>query len=609
MVGLQNAGGVRTQFFLRGFNLGFGTDFAFFSDGVPLNMPSHVHGQGYTDLNFLIPELIRGIDYGKGPYYPEVGDFSSVGYADINTFNVLPFSFAKVEVGQFHHKRFVFADCEQLGQGTLIYALEARHYDGPWTVAEHLRQLKGFAKYTVADECGGFAISLTAYDTSYSSHEPIPLRAVSEGIVPFFGVLDPSDGGVTMRYSVNGQWWQKWEDGSVTKANIYGVRYRLNSFENESFFIDDPVLGDQIQEKDVRYYTGINIAHEMPGELCGLKTKNTIGFQFRQDWIPVNNHDGTSSRSFVNPIIDDNIQQFSGGLFFKNETRWLEKLRTVAGFRGDYYEFTVDAHDTPENSGNTKANIFSPKGSIILGPWADTEFYLNAGMAFHSNDAKGVLTRVDPETGEPVTPVPGLIQSRGAEIGVRSQAIPGLVSTVTYWNLELDSELVFRGDSGTTEPLPASKRSGIELANSYKVNGWLTVFADYADSSARFAQFNPAGSHVPLAIEEVFDGGLTLRAENGLYTTWTVLFLGPRALVEDNSVRSRSTTVVNMETGWERPRFKVAVQILNVLDSRDHDFDFFFTSRLPGEPLTGVPDVMFRPLEPFNLRVYAMYKW
>src|SRR5262249_19002712 len=198
----------------------------------------------------------------------------------------------------------------------------------------------------------------------------------------------------------------------------------------------------------------INIAHEVPGELCGLKTRNTVGFQFRQDWIPVNNHDGSTSRAFVNPIVDDNIQQFSAGLYYKNETCWCDKLRTVAGFRGDYYEFTVDAHDTPENSGNTKANIFSPKGSIILGPWAETEFYLNGGMGFHSNDAKGFRTVPNPTPSAPATPVPGLIQSRGAEIGLRSQIIPGLVSTATYWTLELDSELVFRGDTGSTEPLP-----------------------------------------------------------------------------------------------------------------------------------------------------------
>jgi outer membrane receptor protein involved in Fe transport len=522
---------------------------------------------------------------------------------------VLPFSFAKLEFGQFDHWRFVVGDSQPLGQGMLLYAIETHSYNGPWDVPEHLRQFKAFVKFTEGDECGGCALSFAAYNGVYTSQEPIPLRAVTSGLIGRFGSLDPTDGGITSRFMLNGQFWRKWDDNSLTTGNAYVTYYSLNTFENETFFLDDPDLGDQIQEKEHRWYTGLNLAHEIPCELLGCKSKHTFGLQLRQDWIPVNDHVGTSARILVDPLSVNNVSQFSGGLFYKNETQWCEKVRTVAGLRGDLYHFDVDAKITPENSGEKWDSILSPKGGIIFGPCADTELYLNAGMSFHSNDAKGVFTVVESGTDEPLTPVPGLIQSRGAEVGVRTKLIPNLTSTVALWHLDLESELIFRGDEGATEPLPASRRHGVEVTNYYQLSDWLSIYADYSHSTARFSEFNPAGQFVPGAPETVFGGGVAAKACNGLYTNWNIRYLGPRALIEDNSARSQSTTVVNMETGWDKPNFRLAVVLLNVLNSHDHDIDYFFASRLPGEPLSGVPDIHFRPLEPFALRVYAMYKW
>jgi hypothetical protein len=609
LIATVDQGGVRTNLYLRGFNLQHGTDFATFLDGVPLNLPSHVHSQGFTDLNFMIPEILRGIDYGKGPYYPEVGDFSSVGYASIDTFSVLPYSFAKFEYGQFNYWRVVMGDSPELGPGVLLYAFETRKYDGPWDVPEDLRQFKAFTKYTIADQCGGMALSFLAFNSQWTSTQPIPLRAVNSGLIGRFGSLDPTDGGVTNRYAVNQQYWKKWDDDSFTKGNAFFTYYSTNFFENETFFIDDPVGGDQIVETDRRFITGLNLAHTVPTTFFGRESKNTFGVQVRQDWIPTNNHDGTSMRVLVDPLLDANISIFTGGLYYKNETKWLDKLRTVGGFRGDYYNFTVDEHLTPANSGNAKANIFSPKGSVILGPWCDTEYYLNAGMSFHSNDAKGVTTTVDPATGDPLTPVPALVQTRGAEVGLRSRLIPNLTVTGALWYLELDSELVFQGDMGITEPKPGSHRYGAECSAVYQFNDWLRGFADYSDSYARFADFNPEGQFVPGALETVVAGGMTARACNGLYATWYLRYFGPRPLIGDNSVRSANTTQVNLETGWERERFKIAVTFLNLFNSHDHDVDFFFASRLPGEPLEGVPDIHFRPLEPFGARLAVTYKW
>lgn len=609
LIAAEQSGGVRMQYFLRGFNLKFGTDFATFVDGAPLNLPSHVHSQGYTDVNFLIPELIKRVDYGKGPYYPEVGDFSAVGFAGISTYTTLPYNFAKLEGGLFDQWRFVVAASPEVGPGVLLYALETRFYDGPWVVPMNLHQLKGMVKYTIADECSGVSLGFNAYNASFTSQEPVPLRAVNSGLISRFGSLDPFDGGIYNRYGLNAQMWQNWEDGSITTANAHATYYGFNEWENETFFLDDPVGGDQVNEQDYRLVSGVNLAHEIPSKWFGVDTKHIVGMQIRQDWIPVNNHIGTSQRQLVDPLINANISQFDGGLYYKNETKWADKLRTMAGFRGDYVNMSVDQQITEANSGNQRSNMFSPKGSLILGPWLDTEVYANAGMSFHSNDAKGVVATVDPGTGDPITPVPALIQARGAEVGTRSLLTPNLNMTVALWYLELDSELLFKGDSGTTEPFPGSHRYGIEVTDYYRAYDWLTCFADYSNSYARFVQFDPAGQFIPNSLETVFSGGFTAKARNGLYTTWNLRYFGPMPLTQDNLIRSGNTTVLNMETGIDRPRYRFAVTILNLYNSKDNDITFFFPSRLPGEPLAGVPDIHFRPLEPFNLRVSMMYKW
>lgn len=609
LIAAEQSGGVRMQYFLRGFNLKFGTDFAFFVDGVPINEPSQVHSQGYADLNFLIPELIQRIDYGKGPYYPEVGDFSAVGFAGISTFSKLPYNFAILEGGLFDQWRFVVADSSKIGPGTLLYALEARYYDGPWDVPMHLRQFKGMFKYTVEDEYGGVSLGYNAFNAAFTSQEPVALRAVNAGIIGRFGSLDPFDGGITNRQGLNAQLWETWEDGSFTTANAHATYYGFNEWENETFFLDDPDLGDQINEQDYRLVSGVNLAHQIPSKLFGADAKHIVGLQVRQDWIPVNNHIGTSRRALVDPLLNANISQFDGGLYYKQEVKWADKLRTMAGLRGDYVNMTVDEQIQPINSGNAKDNMFSPKGSVVLGPWIDTELYMNAGMSFHSNDAKGVMTRFDPESGAPISPLPALVQARGAEIGTRSNIIPNLTSTIALWYLELDSELIFKGDSGTTEAFPGSHRYGIEVTEYYRVNDWFVFWGDYADSYARFAQFNPLGQYVPNSLTSVFSGGFTAKDRSGLYTSWNVRYFGPEPLIENNLVRSPNTTTVNMEAGIDKPCYRLAVTILNVANAKQNDITFYFPSRLQGEPLTGVQDIHFRPIEPFNLRVSATCKW
>jgi hypothetical protein len=276
--------------------------------------------------------------------------------------------------------------------------------------------------------------------------------------------------------------------------------------------------------------------------------------------------------------------------------------------REDVFVFDVNS-DTAVNSGNKTASIFSPKLSLIFGPWANTEVYLNGGFGFHSNDARGTTITVDPKTGDPAQRVDPLVRTKGAEIGVRSTWIPGLNSTLAFWYLTLDSELLFVGDAGVTEPSRASRRYGVEWANFYKPLPWLTLDFDLSHSNAKFTEDDPAGDHIPGSIETVIATGARVDLPNGLFGSLRLRYFGPRPLIEDNSVRSKSTTLVNLEAGYTYKRLRAQLDVLNLFDSKDHDIDYFYVSRLPGEPLDGVADVHFHPVEPRTVRFYLTYRF
>lgn len=606
----QHSGtGKANQFFLRGFNLDHGTDFSVWIDDVPINLPTHAHGQGYLDVNWLIPELVQYIDFYKGPYYAQLGDFSSVGSAWMYYANSLDAGFTRFEFGRTDYFRLLNADFGQVGPGVLMYAVEGVYYNGPWVTPEDFQKINLVFRYTIGDSDEGLSLSLLGYNAKWRATDQIPLRAVREGRLDFFGAVDPSDGGGTSRGQANLQWWRLGDNGALTKANVYGVLYSLNLYSNFTYVLDDEINGDQFGQIDRRFYTGANVTHSWNDWIIGNRLRHTVGFQARNDYIPRLELTKTKERQLLGITRSDEVNEFNIGLFYYNEVQWLDKVRTQLGVRGDPFSFWVDSKSLPENSGSRGAAIVNPKASLIVGPWAWTDFYLNAGMSYHSNDARGVTIKIDPVTGEPIEPSPPLVRTRGWETGFRTQAIPNLMTTLTYWYLELDSELVFLGDAGTTEAARPSRRYGLEFNNNYLLNRWLRIDAYYAWSHARFTEFAPEGQFIPGAIETAFFGGPTFLLPNGMFITAQYRYFGPRPLNEAGSVYSDSTSVVNLEIGYRRPRLNCGVMFLNLLDSRDHDIDYFYTSRLPGEPREGVDDIHFHPLEPFAARFYCQLNY
>ena len=609
MIVTQHSGdGKANQYFLRGFNLDHGTDFATRVDGVPVNMPTHAHGQGYTDLNFLIPELVDRIDYRKGPYFASDGDFASAGSADIRYSLALPQPLGQITFGERGYRRALLAGSTTLSTGqTVLAAIEGQQQNGPWTVPEGLRKLNGLVKLSDGTARRGWSATLQGYDAKWRSTDQVPLRAVESGQIGRFDAIDPTDGGKTSRYSLSGEWHDRGPEGD-TAFSVYAMRYGLSLFSNFTYFLDDPVNGDQFEQRDRRTVLGGAASRGWRHTLAGAPSRTEVGVQLRQDRIDLGLYP-TVAQVRTGVTREDRVRQTSVGVYVQNNTEWLPWLRTVAGLRGDAYRFDV-AGALAENSGRTRADHASPKLSVVLGPWAETEFFVNAGGGFHSNDARGTTTRVDPRSGLPVDPVPGLVGTRGWELGVRTEWIPGLQSSLALWTLKAKSELVYVGDAGTTEPNRPSSRRGVEWNNRWIPVPWLLVDADLAWTHARFSDPAPdVGDRIPGAVERVASIAVTARDLAGWSASLQWRFLGARPLIENNTVRARSTLLTNLRLSRKlTPNVDLTLDVFNLLNRKVNDIEYYYASRLAGE-VASVDDVHQHPGEPRTVRATVQIRF
>jgi hypothetical protein len=605
----QHSGeGKANQYYLRGFNLDHGTDFATTVAGIPANLPTHAHGQGYLDLNFLIPELVTGVQFRKGPYYAQESDFSAAGSANVNYANVLAQPIVSASAGQGGWSRLLLAASPGVGTGTLLAALELNGNDGPWTMPDDYRKINGVVRYSRGNTQNGFSLTGLAYAADWNSTDQVPARAIADGRITRFGYVDPTDGGRTARYSVVADY-QRSSATALTRATAFASRYRLNLFSNFTYFLDNPEHGDQFEQADRRWVTGGRLSQTRRMRWGNRLGENTFGIQIRNDDIPVVGLYHTAGRTRISTTRQDAVTQTSAGAFAENELRWLPWLRTTAGVRVDGYRFGVRADD-PANSGTRRSGLVSPKGGAIFGPWRNTEFYVNAGMGYHSNDARGSTITRDPATGEAADPVTPLVRAKGAEAGFRTIAIPRMQSTIAVWRLDLESELLFVGDAGTTEAGRPSRRYGIEWTNYARLTPVLTADADLAWSRARFTDDNPAGTLIPGAAQVIASLGLTLDRSQGLFGSVRLRYFGGRPLVADGSVRSAATSLTNGQLGWHlTPRMHVVLDLFNLFDAKASDIDYFYASRLPGEPAAGLDDTHTHPALPRNGRVVIRIKF
>jgi hypothetical protein len=653
----QHAGGGKAnQYFLRGFNLDHGTDFAVFLNGMPLNLPSHAHGEGYADMNIVIPEFVRRLNYEKGPYYGEIGNYSSAGSANIQYFKTLPQSFFQVEGGTYGYGRAVFGVSQKLGSGNLRYGGEAYHDNGPWTHPDNYYKFNGLLTYSRGDSTNGLSITARGYHGKWNSSDQIPVTAIP--IVGFFGALNPTDGGNSQRYSLQVDW-RRQGANSATTIMGYGFYYDLDLFSDFTYYLHDPIKGDQFEQQDRRWVAGFDAAHTIFSQWFGRKAENTFGLQVRNDWVhnglyraedrvrtdkndinacndePIPECDTSPNLIAVLPAATD-LNKFTDtmvGFYVENKTQWAEKFRSVLAVRGDEAMYVVTNLTPPYvatelpgapvvnfaelNSGSASKFLPSPKASLIFGPWSNTEFYVQGGFSFHSNDGRGTTQRIEPISPDypfptPSTPITPLVPTKGAEIGVRTLAVPHLQSTLSLWYLYSASELQQDGDTGgTVASASPSNRYGVEWANYYTPLAHLAFAFDFADSKALFTSIDandaapgsPGGKYVPEAVGLVISSGITVQSYKGFWGSLRLRAFGPRNLTSDAIYRSSSTTLLNAEVGYQiGETWRVSAECFNLLNRRDHDIDYAYTSRITPTGTPAFTDV-FHPFEPFQVRI------
>lgn len=608
MIVSQHSGdGKANQYYLRGFNLDHGTDFASFVDGMPVNMHSHAHGQGYSDLNFIIPELVQRIEYKKGTYFASEGDFSSVGAAHIRLADTLASGIASLSIGENSYLRAVLANSLPASNGTMLYGLELNRNNGPWENPENVRKYLGTLRYSQGDSMRGYSITAMAYVNSWNSSDQIPLRAVESGQIGRFGSIDASDGGQTSRYSLSYAMRQR-SASSLFEMDAYAVQSTLDLFSNFSYFLANPENGDQFNQSERRRIMGLQLSQSWFHNLAGLEMRNKIGIQTRNDTLsPVGIYYSLGQQR-VSTLREDQVSQTSAALYAENTTQWLAKFRTIAGLRYDAYRFKV--HSSIEgNSGRARDQLVSPKFSFILGPWNKTEYFINMGHGFHSNDARGTTQTRLPD-GSAAVQVTPLVKTKGAEFGIRSEVIPGLQSSLAVWGLNIDSELLFIGDAGETEASRASRRTGIEWNNHYIAAPWLLLDLDLAASRARYRQSSSAGQFIPGSIDKVASFGLSVNDLGHWYGGLELRYFGPRPLTEDNSVRSKASALGSARIGYRfSDTSKLTLDVFNLFDKQASDIDYYYRSRLPGEPAAGVEGQHFHPVEPRSLRLTLSHQF
>jgi len=604
MVATQHSGtGKANQYFIRGFNLDHGTDFAVSVEGVPINMRSHGHGQGYLDLNFLIPELVETTRFRRGPYSASVGDFSSAASVEFDLYDRLDEALLSATLGEYGFYRALGAASLDLGSGSATGAVDFTAYDGPWDLSEDLEQFKLFGAYNGSVGVGEFRTTLQVYDSTWTSTDQIPVRAVDSGLISPLGNLDDDLGGETARHALTASL----DFGRFSLA-AYAVDYDFTLFSNFTYFLDDPDAGDEFEQRDKRRVYGIGAqGSSNPLGSAGALTF-AWGADLRFDDIDEVGLYRTAARERIDTVRADRVEQLS--LSAWGESRWqaTRNLRVILGLRADWYDWDVTAFRA-ENSGSGDDAIVTPKlGAAWLLNDA-LEVYASMGSGFHSNDVRGATISIDPGDGTPAERVPVLVRSNGGELGLRFEQGRALNATLSVFWLELDSELVYVGDAGITEPNQGSERLGVESTLFWRATDWLAVNAAYALTDAKFRRDLGDGREIPGAVESTFSLGFNGKWANGWSASTRLRWLGEAPLIEDNSVRSDDSLLVNAGVALRRGPLEYRVDVFNLFDSSDNDIAYFYASRLPGESSGGVDDVHFHPLEPRSVRASVTWHW
>jgi len=623
MIVTQHSGaGKANQYFLRGFNLDHGTDFSTTIASVPVNLPTNAHGQGYMDLNFLIPELVTHVDYVKGPYYAHKGDFSSAGGEDIFYATELPQTLLLGTAGSYNYYRALGATSPDLAGGKLLLAFEFMHEDGPWEVSEDFRKFNGVLRWTRPLAGGTLSILAMGYNGQWNATNQVAQRAITSGEIGYFGTLSPSDGGSSHRYILSTEWEGEAAGGRL-RVDVHAVHYQLDLFSDFTNLLVDPVNGDQMEQMEHRWFEGTSGTFSWSAPVAGMQLSWRAGWEGRIDEIDPIGLFHTVDTQRIQTWSLNHVREANGALWGELDARATPWLQVLLGLRGTEYYFDVESND-PRNSGTRTAGLVLPKATLVFGPWTRTEFFANFGLGYHSNDARGITATIDAKTGLPIQPVTPLPKSLGAEAGVRTRVVPHLQSSLDFWLLDLDSELVWDADNGTNTPSAPTRRVGVEWANSYQPIPWLLFDLNVAFSRATFKENDPttgelAGQPVPEAIRWTVAAGASIHQLGPWSASLFLRYFGSRVLCTEGTcggnggaangtpVWSTGSALLNGQVSYHLTRdVKLALEGLNLLNSKVDDITYYYQTRQfwesPAQYPEGIWDHEVHPSEPFELR-------
>ncbi len=597
--------GKANQYLLRGFSLDHGTDLATSVEGMPVNERTHAHGQGYTDLNFLVPELVGGLSYTKGPYFAEAGDFASVGAVRLTYVDDLPAT-VSVTGGNFGFRRLFAGGTVALGQGRLLVAGEDQAYDGPWVSPDAQKKANAVLRYSQGDTQSGFDVTAMYYGAHWNATTDQPVRAMSAtymaglGLSPIarFGTLDDSDGGKAQRVSLSGEAHRDMAGGQVT-ASAYAVENRLVLWNDFTHLLADPVNGDQHGQHENRLTLGGAMAYDRTLTVLGVPSDLATGVQARFDDVHLD-LTTTVRRVETGVVEDDRVGEGSAAIYGQLTSHWTPRLRTVLGLRADAYT----AHDDGTNSGKVDQALAEPKASLIYTVDSRLELYISAGQGFHSNDVRGST-----QAG-----VPLLTRANGSEIGLRAQPFAGLAATVTLFQIDFASELTYDADAGETEAGPASHRTGYEVNLTYSPVRFIEFYGSLASARARFRSddddgLGHVGRYVSDAPSAIGQFGAYLRALGPWSGALEYRYLGGYPLVPDNSLRGKGYGEWNLDVSYAFARqWQATAGIYNLFDTRANAAEFYYGDRIaPTEAVPasgeGIGDLHIHPLEPRAFRL------
>jgi len=591
---VQHAGGGKAnQYLLRGFDADHGTDVAFSLDGVPINLVTHGHGQGFSDMNFIIPDLVERVEITKGPYFAEQGDFATAGSVNLVTRRHFASNQVSFSVDTLAGLRALAAASPELtildGRLSPLFVAEVSHADGPFQNPEDFNKYNVFAKLSYAiGPSTSLSLAASSYGGTWNASGQLPSRAVEKGRVDFFGYIDPTEGGASTRHQISLHFSHR-DAKSELSALAYYSLYTFKLYSNFTLFSADPVHGDEIEQGDSRQLGGLKAQYRRRHAWRWLRLDTSIGITVRHDAIS-NTLYHAQARQRLEPRADHDVKQTSLGAYLKEELAFSRWVRLCAGLRADYFVFDVtDRLAAPlsapnpagRSSGIAGAGLLSPKASLIVSPHRAVDLFFNFGYGFHSNDARGVVRAVDP-----VTP---LTAALGYEIGARTRLADRLDLALSLWGLDLESELVWSGDEGTTEASSATRRLGLEFEARLRITDWLHYDLDFTANDARFRGNAGNGDAVALAPRFTVSSGLSVRTRFGLRGSLRFTGITPRPATEDEFLTAEGTYLVDAFVGYRFRFLEVSASIENLLNLRYKQAQFATTARLKDEPPTSAP--------------------